>query len=246
MISRRFRLGTSLVTTLLAALLLSGQPGPAAQSDDDAYSARAYEVNHRSLADAADLVGDLLSPEGTLTLKPRLNTLVVQDRVSVLDRVGALLRSFDLPPRTVDVTVTLFMGHREESAPPRRRTTAETVSTEVRGVMETVADFTKWTSYEPLGSRAVSGVEGESVIAAISAEYLVAFVVESVHAPTGKVKFERVSLRRIERKEDGSEEVHDLYTAGMVVDSGALQLLVAASGPESERALFLALQARAR
>ena len=112
--------------------------------------------------------------------------------------------------------------------------------------METVADFTKWTSYEPLGSRSVSGVEGEAVTAAISAEYLVAFVVESVHDATGKVKFERVSLRRIERREDGSETVRDLYTAGMVVDSGSLQLLVAASGPDSERALFLALQAQAR
>jgi hypothetical protein len=71
---------------------------------------------------------------------------------------------------------------------------------------------------------------------------LVAFTVESIH-DSGVIKFERFSLQRVERREDGSEKIDDLYTAGLVVDAGDLTLLVAASGPDADRALFLALQA---
>lgn len=214
------------------------------QVDADPLSARAFEVRHRALSDAAELVEELLSSEGTLTLKPRLKTLVVEDRVSVLDRVGSLLHSFDLPPRSVEVTITLFLGRREESG-SRPSGGVVPLSREVRGVIETLGDFTKWTAYEPLGSGSVVGVEGAPLQTSLTAEYVVAFTIESVH-DSGVVKFQRFSLQRIEQQEDGSTEMVDLYTAGMVVDAGDLTLLVAASGPDADRALFLALQAEPR
>ena len=230
---------------VVSLLLLSATAGIGAQTDSDPVRARVYEVHHRSLTDAADLVGELLSEDGSVTLKPHIKTLLVEDRISVLDRVESMLDSFDLPPRRVEVTVSLFLGTREGKE-LRSRISGGPISEEVRGVMETIGDFTKWTSYEPLGSRAVMGSEGEAVSASISAEYMVAFTVESVHEGESVVKFERFSLQRIQVGEDGSEELEDLYTAGMVVDVGALQLLIAASGPDSERALFLALQAEPR
>ncbi len=237
----RFRI----IAALLTLSALAGFGGAAfGQTDADPIGARAYEVRYRALSDAAELVEGLLSAEGVLTLKPRLKTLVVEDRNSVLDRVDSLLESFDLPPRSVEVTVTLFLGRREEP-PGGDSGGAVPLSREVRGVIETLGDFTRWTSYEPLGSGSVVGVEGALLETSLTAEYLVSFTVESIHA-NGAVKFQRFSLQRIERKEDGSEERVNLYTAGMVVDAGDLTLLVAASGPDADRALFLALQAEPR
>jgi len=220
-------------------------PTAAGTQGADPLSARAYVVRYRAVADAAELVGALLSPEGELTLKPGLNTLVVEDHVSVLDRVASMLASYDLPPRRVEVTVNLFLGRREEDATRARGPGAAGFSREVRGVIETLGDFTRWTSYEPLGSRSVVGVEGDELVASISPEYVVTFTVESVHS-SGAIKFKRFSLQRVERAEDGTEKLEDLYTAGMVVDAGDLTLLVAASGPDADRALFLALQAEPR
>ena len=48
------------------------------------------------------------------------------------------------------------------------------------------------------------------------------------------------------RKENEPDEIRDLYTAGMVVEADKLNLVVAASAPDSKRALFLALQATPR
>jgi hypothetical protein len=243
--------GAPLVLAVVLAVVLSVVPGlggaTAAQTSppDDPVSARAYEVRYRSLSDAAELVGTLLSAQGELTLKPALRTLVVEDTQSVLQKVAAVLESYDLPPRRIEVTVNLFLGRREDEEGAPSGPGAASFSREVRGVIETLGDFTRWTSYEPLGSRSVVGVEGDELVASISADYLVAFTVESVHE-SGVIKFKRFSLQRIERDEDGEERHEDLYTAGMVVDAGDLTLLVAASGPDADRALFLALKAEPR
>jgi len=171
-----------------------------------------------------------------------MKILIVEDRRSVLDKVQALLESFDLPPRAVEVTLNLFLGTRADKA-PARPAGRSTLSKEVRGILESLSDFTQWNSYEPLASRSITAVEGDQVVALLSGEYRVAFVVEAVHEKQQVIKFERFSLQRISG-EEGQEEIEDLYTAGMVVKAGKLNLVVAASAPDSQRALFLALQVR--
>lgn len=228
-------------------LVLSTFPAAAVpDTEDDPFLAWSYEVRYRSLSDAADLVGELLSEDGTLTLKPQVRSLIVQDRLSVLEQVEALLEHFDIPPRAVEVTLSLFLGLRDDATPGGNGGGTSPLSREVRGVIESMRDFTRWTSYEPLGSRSITGVEGDPVIADITAEYRVAFTVESVHEAQQKIKFERFSLQRVVRQEGEPDEIRDLYTAGMVVEVDKLNLMVAASAPDSKRALFLALQATPR
>jgi hypothetical protein len=175
-----------------------------------------------------------------------LNTLVVQDRESVLDRVAALLERFDLPPRNVELTLALFLGtdRREELKEPG--TPDGSLSQEVRGVMEAISNFTKWTDYEPLGSRSVTGVEGGQTTANLSDDYRVIFVVESVHEGQQAVKIRNFSLQRVRREEDGTQRYVELYTSDMVLPVGRLQVVGAAAGADAKRALFLTLQAQAR
>ena len=234
----------------LALLLLLGAVGGVSAQIDEAepLSARAFQVRYRTLSDAADIVGPLLSPDGSLTLQPRLRTLIVEDRTTVLDRVASLLDSFDIPPRNVEVTLSLFLGtdHRKTQS-PRRSARTGALSKEVRGVIETLGDFTKWTAYEPLGSRSVTGVEGgEPVVANLSADYRVVFTVDSVQPVQQVVNLKRFSLQRLQREQDGSESIHNLYTTGMVLPMHKLHVVGAASDPGSNRALFLTLQVSSR
>ena len=203
-------------------------------------------MHYRPLADAAELISPLLSSEGTLTLRPRLMTLVVEDRVAVLDRVATLLESYDLPPRNAEITFSLFLGtdRREQEAPPDA--SGSELSREVRGVLETLADFTKWTAYEPLGSRSVTGAEGDEVVTQLSDEFRVAFVLESVHESQGVVKFKWFTLQRVRREDGGEEEIEELYRTGMALTAGRLHVVGAASDPDSKRALFLTFQAKLR
>jgi len=229
-----------------AALLLACCAAAWAQGGGEPLTARAFPVRYRPLADAADVVSPLLSAEGTVTLRPRLNVLVVQDRRAVLERVEALLRSFDLPPRNVEVTLSLFLGTDRLTAGRQRGAPGQEFSKEVRGVIETLGDVTKWIAYEPLGSRSVTGTEGGAVTAELSLDYRVVLEVESVHESGEVVKFERVSLQRTGQDEEGQETIEDLYSAGMVLTAGRVHVVGAARDPGSNRALFLILEVKAR
>ena len=233
---------------LSASLLLAGAApaaGPsAASSAADAVSPRAYQVRFKSLTDAAELVSALLTPQGTVTLQPRIKTLVVQDRAEVLDRVATLLASFDLPPRNVEVTLSLFLGTDRREQEAGRIIPPSSMTKDVRGIAETLGDFTKWNAYEPLGGRAVTGVEGGRVTVSLSDEYRVSYDIDTVRDQS--VKLTNFVLQRITRGADGKERVQDVYSAGVVLPVGRMLMLGAAQNPESKRALFLTLQARPR
>jgi hypothetical protein len=232
----------------LGIVLLAGLAGAARAADpqpaSDAVSARAYEVKFKSLADAAELVSPLLSREGTLTLQPRLKTITVQDRVSVLGRVAALLQSFDLAPRNVEISLSLFLGTDKRAQEAGRTVPPSAMTRDVRGIAETLGDFTKWNAYEPLGGRAVTGVEGGRVTVNLSDEYRVAYDIDTVGDQS--VKLSNFVLQRVVRGADGKTEVQDVYSAAVVLPVGRMLMLGAAQNPESKRALFLTLQARPR
>ncbi len=235
-----------LFRSVAAGLLLASCATAWAQRGDEPLTARAFQVRYRPLIDAADVVAPLLSADGTVTLRPRLRMLVVQDRQPVLDRVEALLRSFDLPPRNVEVTLSLFLGTDRLTAGRQRGAPGQEFSKEVRGVIETLGDVTKWIAYEPLGSRSVTGTEGDAVTAEMSLDYRVVLEVGSVHEAGGVVKFDRVSLQRLGHDEEGEETIENLYSAGMVLTAGRVHVVGAAREPGSNRALFLILEVKAR
>lgn len=225
----------------LAVALLGGAR---ASADDEPVSARAFSVKFKSLADAAEVVSPVLSPEGTVTLQPRLKTLTIQDHPAVLDRVGKLLDSFDTPPRSVDVTLSLFLGTDRRGQEPGATAPPASSTRDVRGVAETLSDFTKWNAYEPLGARSVSGTEGGRVTVTLSDEYRVSYDIEAVREQS--VKLSHFVLQRVTRGEDGRERVQDVYSTAIVLPVGRMLMLGAAQNPESKRALFLALQAKPR
>jgi hypothetical protein len=235
------------VLAVLAIAAAAALAGSVVAADDAApLEARAYEVLHRPLADAADLVSAALSEDGTVTLRPRLHTLVVQDRAAVLDRVAALLDDFDVPPRNVEITVSLFLGKDRRQADGPRREAGDAFSREVRGMLETLGDFTRWVDYEPIGSRSVTGTEGVEIVANVSDEYRVVLRVGSVDDRHGVVSFDEFVLQRLLPDEAGVRRSSDLYAGGGAMATGRLHVIGAAKDPSSRQALFLFLQVQAR
>ena len=229
----------------LAVVLALAALVPASAADaPDAISARAYQVRYKSLADAAELVSAVLSPQGSVTLQPRLKTLTVQDHASVLDRVASLLQSFDTAPRNVEIALSLFLGTDRREQEAGRVIPPSAVTREVRGIAETLGDFTKWNAYESLGGRAVTGAEGGRVTVNLSDEYRVGYVVDTVQDQS--VKLSNFVLQKITRGPDGKETTQDVYSAEVVLPVGRMLMIGAAQNPASKRALFLTLQARPR
>ncbi|MCH7780990.1 MAG: hypothetical protein IH848_09095 [Acidobacteria bacterium] len=219
----------------------------AAQELTDPVRARTFRVEFKPLTDAAELIGPLLTDEGSVMMRPRQGILIVEDRTSVLLRVGQVLESFDLPPRSVKITFVLFMGRDIRENASRPASTASVFSEQVNAVIEALGDVTKWTSYEPLGSRSVQGQEGSRTVADLSSDYRVLFEIDTVTRRAGKevVKFDRIVLQRVGRDKDGNETLEDLYATAGTLKTGMLHVAGAASGPGADRAIFLTMQVEA-
>lgn len=235
----------AIAAVAVAALLLAG--GSVRGAPDDPIEARAFEIQFRSLSDASDLVTPLLTNDGSVTLQPRLGILTVQDRRSALARIASVLAEFDAAPRNVEVTVGLFLGtdRRQEEA---GRGVAEPVpSREVRGVSETLGDFTKWNAYRPLGSRSVTGAEGSRVEVPLGEEYRVSYGIEAVQVRPGLTN---TMLRGFTLERRGGPVENPswklVYRADILLPSGRMLVVGAAQNPESTKALFVTLQAKAR
>jgi hypothetical protein len=179
-----------------------------------------------------------------VTLQPRLKTILVQDHVSVLGRVAAVLSSFDVAPRNVEIAMSLFLGTDKRAQEAGRSIPPSSMTRDVRGIAETLGDFTKWNAYEPLGGRAVTGVEGGRVTVNLSDEYRVTYDIEAVRDQS--VKLTNFVLQRITHGPEGRIDVQDVYSASVVLPVGRMLMLGAAQNPESKKALFLTLQARPR
>lgn len=235
---------TRLRWMVLVAVLLSARVMAA-----DPMEVRAFEIRHRAVGDAFELVSPLLSPDGSVQIRPGLKTLVVEDRPAILDRIRSVLEGFDLAPRNVEVSFTLLLGTDTRSPGSPRGMDPAALSREIRGVHENLGDFTKWTDYELLGSQSVTVVEGHPVTARLSGEYRVQFEVESVEAPSarapaGIIVLKSLVLERVTRDPAGAEHVDPLYSTAMQLHAGKLLTVGAAQSPESRKAIFLTIKAR--
>lgn len=115
---RNIRSSRAVALWLLILLSPLGAQGLAAQGlrdtgalgtgDQDAAAGLAlyaYTLRHQPARDALEVLQNMLSPEGKVSLKPGTRTLEIRDRPEILEQVGAFLRSFDHPPRTLDFEV---------------------------------------------------------------------------------------------------------------------------------------------
>jgi len=231
---------------LLLAVMLAAGAGAFAD-DNDPIQSRVFRVNHRSVADAAEVVSAILSDDGEIDMKFRRNEdiLLVTDRLSVLERVGPLLESYDIPPRGVDIAVSLIVGTKTEPETGEAgRLLGDSMYSELRGIVQTLQDFTEWKNYDPVGGGSARGIEGSSMTIEVEDAYRVTFDVGTVDDEN--VMFRRVWLQRIERDADGKEHVRTLYNAEAKVVPGRTLILGASQGPDSEEALFLALLVHSR
>jgi len=219
----------------------------AAQESADPVRAQTFRVEFKPLSEAAELIGPLLTDQGSVMMRPRQKILIVEDRASVLARIGQVLESFDLPPRNVKITFVLFLGRDIRENASRPASTSSVFSKEVSEVIEALGDVTRWHSYEPLGSRSVRGQEGGGTVADLSSDYRVSFEIDTVSRRAGKeiVKFDRIVLQRVGRDEDGNETLESLYATAGTLKTGMLHVAGAASGPGAARALFLTMQVEA-
>ncbi len=199
---------------------------------------RVFPVRFRSMAETALLLDQLVGPCGAYRVSKPLRVVTVDDTPGNLERIRQALASWDVPPRSVEITVSLVLATMD---PP----SGEGILEEIRGVSRTLAEVMRWSHFERLGSVSLRVSEGGRAEALLGDEWQVVFRVAAVDPDQGVIRLKPFELFRL----PSSREAASGLAAPRRVLGWTLNLpegrmnLVGAPSRGRDRALFVAIEA---
>lgn len=225
------RAGPRLSAVLVVlALLLSAAPalaqGQRGDGDEPALAVHAFTLEHQSARDAVELVVPLLSPTGTIELRPGGNTLVIRDAPGSLGRIVETLREFDHPAQLLEVRIWLVRAESVGVSP----VVPSDVPDEVLRALE---DQLSYETYRTVGSSSARGWERDRIVFELEG-YVVSFRLGTVIGGQ-RVRLERFEIARSEEETEGD--------AGRAGSGEVRTLLRSTLNPWLERPSVLVLSA---
>jgi hypothetical protein len=155
----------TLASFLTAVFLVAA----AAQAQTPEVSLHAYALKYRRAGEAVALVSPLLSPNGTVELQPRSNTLVVRDTAAALRRITPVLLSFDHPARPLTLEIYIVRASRSVVSPPISHSDLPDPLT------QRLRSLLTYDIYEVQAQAQLASLEGQSVTYALAEDYKVSF-----------------------------------------------------------------------
>ena len=217
-----------ILTTVL--LMLTG----AAFADDAATAAKSLSVRtftfkYKDAEKAAAAIKSLVSAEGSMSIQPSTNALVVTDRAENVKSIAKVLSEFDVPPQPFRIFVRLVGASRGES--PR-------VTDDTKDIAPKLA-MLGFNALEDLGSADVSGREGDPGIVTLPTGYRADFKFGDYDPASDSIQ---VADFRLSRQQ--SDQLTPLLKTTLNLRIGQTYILGATKAPKSQRALMIVLVAR--
>jgi hypothetical protein len=157
---------------LLLGVLLGGA-AHAQAAPQPVLAVHVYQLKHQSASDAMHIVVPLLSPHGTVELRPGDNTLEVRDTVASLQRILPVLYAFDHPAEPVDIEIWLVRASDPQVSPPMP--VSPKVGALPAELLKSLRASFPFHDYSLVGRSNVSALEGEQVTFQIGGDFAVRF-----------------------------------------------------------------------
>lgn len=228
---------------VLGALLALTVGATAAQNQVDPCAGkvivtRVLPIRFRSVNEAVQIVDGLLGPCGAYRAPKAVRAITIEDEPRNVQRIVGAITGWDVPPPTIELTVSLILATREPA-----KTTG--IAGEIRGVSELLAGLTQWTHFDKLGTATIKIVEGADGQVDLGGGYSVAFRVAAVDVSQAVIRLDPITLRKAPdpQEETGStlREPKSLLSWAYDLQEGRMQI-VAAPSRAKDRGLILALE----
>ena len=207
------------------------------QAKPSALGTRIFVLRYKKVDEAYLLISPYVGPHGSVKMQPAQRTLTVQDVPGNLPRIVGLIESYDVPPRSVEVSVQLILassGEKSEApAPPP-----------IRGVIDRLnALNTRWTDYKMVGNARIMGTEGERSSLRVGDDYKVDFRIDQVSDETRVTRFKPFELSRREIAVEGNQRYASIMNTVLNLRDSQLFIVGASKVEQSQRALFMTITA---
>ncbi len=217
---------------ITALLMLSG----AAFADDAAAGAKsltvhAFTFKYKDADKAAAMIKSLLSSEGSMSIQPSTNALVVTDRAENLKTITKALAEFDVAPQAFRLTVRLVGASRVEGTAPK-------VTDGLRDIAPKLA-MLRFNALEDLGAADVAGREGDPGIVTLPTGYRADFKFGEYDPASDSLKVSDFHLSKLQ-----NDQLTSLLKTTLNLRIGQTYIVGATKAPQSQRALMIILVAR--
>ena len=226
--TKRIALVVVVLLTLSIAGLLRADDAPVA--DEKTLTVYTYQFKHRHAEKAAAAIKTLVSTEGTVSIQPSSNAIVITDRPENVKNIVAALQRFDTAPQALQLSVRL--------ATASRTADGSRVPDTLRDVAPNLAAL-RYNSFESLGAVNVSGREGEPGILDLGGRYRADFRFGEYDPATDSIPLVDFKLSRLE-----GDQLTELYKTTLNLKVGRTVIFGAARDPESQRALVVIVSAK--
>lgn len=218
------RLLFALLSLLLATAVFA--------ADEKKMTARSFEFNHKAAERAAAAIKGYMSPEGSLSIQPSTNRLVVTDYPENIRKITAAIEKFDVPARAFRVSVKLVVAGRGGEAK---------VPADLKEVAQKLSGVLRFNTFEKVGEIDTVGKEGAPLLTEIAPGYRADFTIGEYDAASDTIRIDDFKLSKV----GDDSAVVPLLTTALNLKLDQTVVLGASRGPQSGKVLMLVLLATA-
>ncbi len=215
------------VLMILAGVAFADDAATGAKS----LSVHAFTFKYKDAEKAAAMIKPLLSSEGSMSIQPSTNALVVTDRPDAFKAITKALTEFDVAPQAFRLTVRLVGASRVEGTSPK-------VADELRDIAPKLA-MLRFNALEDFGNADVAGKEGDPGIVTLPTGYRADFKFGEYDPASDSIKISDFHLSKLQ-----NDQLTSLLKTTLNLRIGQTYIVGATKAPQSQRALMIVLVAR--
>ena len=213
---------------MMALLLVSATAFADAADVGKTLTAKTFVFKHKQADKAANVIKGILSAEGSMSIQPTANSLVVTDLPANMKKIAAALAAFDAPAQALQLSIRLVSASRGAQSK---------VDPDVADVASKLALF-RYNVLDGVGEAQANGREGEPGVVTIDG-YRADFKFGEYDPASDSVQVVDFKLFRAE-----GDQLAPMLKTTLNLKLGQTVIIGAAKQPQSQRALMIVVTAQ--
>ena len=217
------------LSSLLLALSAVAEPADAGR----ALSVHTFAFKFKDAEKAAGVIKSMISADGSMSIQPASNSLVVTDRAENLKTITKALLDFDTEAQLFRLSVRIVSASRVEGNAPK-------VPGDLKDIAQKLALF-RYNAFENSGEANVVGKEGDAGIVDMSTGFRADFRFGEYDPASDSIKVNDFHLSRLQGAQ--KDQLTSLLKTSLNLRLGQTYIVGATKAPQSQRALMIVLVA---
>ncbi len=222
-----------LMISMTVALCGAALAEPAAVDGKPALAVHSFTFKFKQADKAAVAIKPLLSAEGSMSIQPSSNSLVVTDRAENMKAVAKMISDFDKEAQSFRLYVRIVGASRVEGTPK--------IAGDLKDIARKLA-ILPYNAYENVGEATVQGKEGDPGLIDMQTGYRADFHFGEYDPASDSIAVKDLQISKLTGAQ--KDQLTSLLKTSLNLTIGQTYILGASKAPRSQRALMIVLVAR--